>query len=119
MRQNVAFNCVIDDRHLGDRFSAIVNVTKKSAIEFAQQEGRIALAHIFVTPISDQLRHPHFPFETVRDAHNHFILYDITGRGRYIVRNRYDYTVSRRDCSIWDLGQAFALKVMEALRELI
>jgi|ERR1041384_1660542 hypothetical protein len=118
MKQKIQFTCVIEHTHLHDFFSATVIVTKKKIIELAEEKDRIALAHCFITPVSDHLRAQYFPFSPIRQAHNHFILYDFTGRGKYIVRNRYDFTIERLDISIWDLGCSFAIQTMKALTEL-
>lgn len=108
MAQEKQFTCVIEDLHLKDRFSATVKVTKKTPIEAAEQKDRIGLAHIYITPVSDQ----------VRKVHHHFVLFDFTGCGVYIVRDRYGKRDDRRQCSIWDLGHSFAIQVMDALREI-
>jgi hypothetical protein len=112
MDQAREFTCVIEDSHLKERFSAMVNIKKKIPISAAEQEDRIALAHIYITPVSGQLRKRRYRI------HHHFVLFDFTGRGMYIVRDQNDQTEHRRECSTWDLGHAFAIRVMDAFREL-
>ncbi len=103
------FNCVIEDPQLNDRFSAVVTVSKKRVIEATRQkDGKLELAHVFITPVSDQLK----------SVHNHFVLYDHMGNGLYIVRDRYGTEVHRRQCRTWDLGTSFATKVADALKTL-
>jgi len=90
---------------------------------------RIELANIYITPISGQLgtylsrkswqkKPVTFPQATTKEktgVHNHFVLFDYTGHGLYIVRDQYRNEVHRRECSIYDLGQSFADQVMKAL----
>ncbi len=78
MAQTKSFTCVIEDFHLHDRFSAQVEVVKKMPIRTSLQSGKIDLADVYITPISDQ----------ITSAHHHFVLYDCTGHGLYIVRDR-------------------------------
>jgi hypothetical protein len=83
-------------------------VRKKMPVWTSLQDGKIDLADIFITPISGQ--------RAVK-VHNHFVLHDCTGHGVYIVRNPDGTQDHRRACTIWDLGQHFASKVMAALKE--
>jgi hypothetical protein len=106
--QEYSFTCVIEDHVLHDRFSADVVVKKKLPIRTSLQDGKIDLADIFIEPVSDQ---------RPERVHNHFVLYDYTGHGLYIVRNQDNSERRRRTCTIWDLGHVFALKVMEALKQ--
>ncbi|MCM3877694.1 MAG: hypothetical protein NEA02_14910 [Thermoanaerobaculia bacterium] len=105
--QNADFTCVITDTRFHETYSAEVRIAKKRPIRTSLQAGRIDLADIYVTPVSGQLE----------DVHNHFVLYDSTGRGLYIVRDRYDREIRRVECSTWDLGQSFALQVLEHLKQ--
>ena len=104
--QNADFSCVITDSLFHETYSAEVRIAKKRPIRTSLQDGRIDLADIYVTPISGQLR----------DVHNHFVLYDSTGRGLYIVRDRFGFEVRRTECSTWDLGHSFALQVLNHLK---
>jgi hypothetical protein len=120
MTQEKKFTCAINDPYLNDFYSAEVRINKKQPVQAAENDGRIALAHIYIFPISNQLRDIHFPYDPMRSAHNHFILYDLTGNGKYIVRNRYSFREDvRSQCSIWDLGIPFARQVMAALQDLV
>jgi hypothetical protein len=105
--QEYDFTCVIEDHILNDRFSAQVSVRKKQPVWTSVQDDRIDLADIFIEPISAQ--------HSDR-VHHHFVLYDYTGHGLYIVRDQYNRERHRRACAIWDLGHLFALKVMDALK---
>jgi hypothetical protein len=104
-----SFNCVIDDRVLRERFSAEVTLTKKAPIRSSLQEGKIDLVDIFITPVSAQ------PLIRV---HHHFVLYDLAGKGLYIVRDQRNKEDHRRPCTIWDLGKPFALQVLAAIKDL-
>ncbi len=115
----ITFKCTIVDYERHERFSAAVVVKKKYPVRatwHAEQnerkhafKDRIELADVFITPISDQVRPP---------VHNHFVLYDWNGAGIYIVRDRQHTRLERRECSMWDLGDAFASRVLKALKEL-
>jgi hypothetical protein len=105
--QNADFTCVINDFRFREMYGAEVRIAKKRPVRTSLQPGRIDLADIYVTPLSGQ----------IEDVHNHFVLYDCTGRGLYIVRDPYGREVRRTECSTWDLGQSFALQVQEHLRE--
>ena len=47
--------------------------------------------------------------------HSHFVVFNFTGDGKYIRRNRFGTDVEVRQCSIWALGPEFAAKVMKSL----
>jgi hypothetical protein len=104
--QNADFSCVITDARFHDTYSAEVRIAKKRPIRKSLQDGMLDLADIYVTPISGQLK----------DVHNHFVLYDSTGRGLYIVRDHLGSEVRRTECSTWDLGTSFALQVLNHLK---
>ena len=128
MPQEISFTCEIQDFDTQDRFSANVKVVPNDVSSRAAGE-RIELANIYITPISGQLgtylspqnwkKTPvTFLQATTKEktgVHNHFVLYDFTGHGLYIVRDQYRNEVHRRECSIYDLGQSFAEQVMQAL----
>ena len=117
MAQNDDFTCIIEDfaddggpQRPRRRFSAKVTVAKRFPIRRALQREKIELANVYIQPVSAQLsRH-----ET---SHDHFVVYDATGRGLYIRRDQYSGMLDTRECSIWDLGQAFATRVMTALKD--
>jgi len=112
----VEFTCQIVDRRHDDRFSAKVVVKKKPVVRATWKDeagarkspvkNRIELADVFITPVSGQ----------VMNVHHHFVVYDFYGRGVYVLRNRLNQREDRCECSVWDLGHAFATKVMDALR---
>jgi hypothetical protein len=104
------FTCVINDRFLHERFSANVIVRKMLPIRKSLQSNLIDLADVFITPISGQ---PTFK------VHHHFVIYDMTGHGLYIVRDRNNEDEHRIPCTIWDLGNSFAIQVMKALVDLV
>jgi hypothetical protein len=103
------FTCVIDDHLLRERFSAVVTVRKRFPIKKSLQSGEIDLADVFITPISGQL---------TSKVHHHFVVYDFTGRGLYIVRDQWNKEEHRLPCQVWDLGIPFGAQVMEVLKEL-
>ena len=128
MAREDTFTCEIEDFHLQDRFSANVKVVPTTEVSGPSAKP-IELANIYITPVSGQLfsylsqenwrKTPvSFPQARTREksgVHNHFVLYDFTGHGLYIVRDQHRGEVHRRECSIWDLGQSFAQGVMQAL----
>lgn len=128
--QTKTFTCVITDATLSDKFSAEVVVRKRVAVRASRDRNQIELADVFITPISGQ----HAYYESKGSwaktpatfnvatkeksgSHNHFVVNDFNGRGLYIVRDSRRGEEHRRQCSIWDLGQPFASRVMEALKE--
>ena len=128
MAQENSFTCEIEDFEIHDRFSANVKVIPNEASSRGAGE-RIELANIYITPISGQLatylssktwKKTPVIFQQAKTrektgVHNHFVLYDYSGHGLYIVRDQYRNEVHRRECSIYDLGQSFADQVMRAL----
>jgi len=106
---DLQFSCVIEDHVLLERFSAEVIVRKKIPVRTSLQDGKIDLADIFIEPVSGQ--------STAR-VHHHFVLYDSTGHGLYIVRDPQGRETHRRPCTTWDLGQHFGARVMEILKDL-
>jgi hypothetical protein len=129
--QTRSFTCVIDDKVLNDLFSANVTVGKRGVIRKSLDGRTDELADVFITPISGQ--HGYYgnknswdktparfnvPTRDNNGSHNHFIVTDVSGGGLYIVRDRMRREVHRRECSIFDLGAAFAEGVMNAVREL-
>ncbi|MGB7760017.1 MAG: hypothetical protein WBL61_09320 [Bryobacteraceae bacterium] len=103
------FSCVIEDHILHERFSANVKVKKRIPVRRSLQKGRIDLADVFIWPVSGQ--------PTVK-VHHHFVVYDLTGQGLYIVRDRKDKDEHKLPCTIWDLGQSFGRQVTAALKDL-
>jgi hypothetical protein len=103
------FTCVIQDHLLCECFSAKVTVRKTVPIRVSLQPGQIDLADVFITPVSGQ---PTFK------VHHHFVIYDFSGRGCYIVRDTQDRDEHRLSCTVWDLGNSFGIQVMKALRDL-
>ena len=128
MPQEVNFTCEIRDFNNHDQFSANVTVVPSDPSAGAAGN-RIEIANIYITPISGQLatylssknwkKTPvTFLQATTREktgVHNHFVLYDYSGHGLYIVRDQYRNMEDRRPCSIYDLGQSFADQVVNAL----
>jgi len=47
------FTCFIDDLTANERFSATVVVSKKIVMEVSRDKGKVEIAHIYITPISD------------------------------------------------------------------
>src|ERR1700722_9012580 len=107
-----------------------VKVQKRDKIRMSRDKQTIELADVFITPISGQLAYYgskdtwektpatfNVPTKEKSGSHNHFVVNDYEGRGLYIVRDQMRREVSRRLCSIWDLGHPFASGVMKALRE--
>lgn len=104
------FTCVIKDRLLHERYSVDVTVKKKLPVWTSIQPGKIDLADIFITPKAGQ------PLK--ERVHNHFVLYDAGGNGLHIVRNQQRREEHRLPCTIWDLGQSFALQVLAAIKDM-
>ena len=127
MPTEVRFSCLIDNRVLKEHYHAEVTVSKKQPIE-VDSRGRINLAHIYITPVSGRLPQQRIKVDLAtgaieeipgtRFAHDHFVLYSTEGTGFYIMRDRYDRDIAKVTCSIWDLGIAFASRVMDALRDI-
>jgi hypothetical protein len=113
--QEVSFECWIVDRVNGDSFSALVTMSKHAPLDLSRRLGTFALAHLFITPISGQLVKS---WGYRYAVHNHFVLENLAGRGRYIIRDRLGRALVERQGSIWDLGGLFALRVMEKLKRL-
>ena len=133
--QSTTFECEIVDAPAGERFLARATLTKKFPIGASRiDKGRIELAHIYITSLADRWKGagatitgdegglritPHDEVYAVRNDrskdHSHFVLFDLTGHGKYIRRNKYGNDVEVRICSTWDLGVAFGSKVAEAL----
>src|SRR5262245_279722 len=104
-----SFTCVIQDRLLGERFSANVTVRKTVPIRVSLQTGKIDLADVFITPISGK---PTFK------VHHHLVIYDFNGFGLYIVRDTHGKDEHRLPCTVWDLGSSFGIQVVKALRDI-
>jgi hypothetical protein len=102
------FTCVVEHRFVPERFSAKVTVSKKFPIRKSLQHGQMDLADVFITPISGNRV----------NVHSHFVIYDFTGRGLYIVRDARNRDEYRLQCTVWDLGSNFATQVMTALGDL-
>ncbi|SRR5579864_1991416 len=123
-----SFTCEIVDPDIHDRFSATVTVVP-NAVSSKDPGQRIEIANIYITPISGQLgtynskqnwkRTPVTFLQAITKekvgVHNHFVLFDFTGHGLYIVRDQFRNEECRRECSIYDLGQSFAEQVMSVL----
>ncbi len=86
-----------------------MKVKKRVPIRKSLQSGKIDLADVFIWPVSGQ---PTFK------VHHHFVVYDFTGQGLYIVRDQKDRDEYKIPCSIWDLGQSFARQATAALKDL-
>ena len=112
------FTCVIKDLYHDDLFSACITIKKKSKLRATWHErhdgasdspkDRVELSDILITPVSGQ----------VGKVHHHFVLYNLEGDGVYMLRDQNGNEVDRRPCSIWDLGPAFANKVMGILKDI-
>lgn len=129
MPQSEAFTCVIEDKLLNDKFSATVNVVKRLPIRKSPDGKHFELADIFITPISGQhayyesrdtwKRSPAQFFVNTKEntgSHNHFVVQNLNGCGLYIVRDSMRREIHRRQCSVWDLGQAFGIRIDKILR---
>lgn len=130
MPQQHSFTCVIEDKFLDDRFSAKVQVLKRDVIRRSPDGLNIEIADVYITPVSGQ--HAYYeskanwkktpakfdvPTKDNNGSHNHFVVQDFSGQGLYIVRDQMRKEIRRRHCSIWALGQPFASRVMNVLRE--
>jgi hypothetical protein len=108
MAQENSFTCEIEDFEIHDRFSANVKVVANDSSSRAAGQ-RIELANIYITPISGQLatylsresrqkKPVTFPQAITKEktgVHNHFVPFDYTGHGLYIVRDQYRNEVHR------------------------
>jgi hypothetical protein len=103
------FDCVIHDRLLHECFSAKVIVRKVQPVRRSIQPGHIDLADVFITPISGQ---------PTQKVHHHFVVYDLSGRGLYIVRDTHNRDEHRVPCTVWDLGNSFGAQTIAALKDL-
>ena len=90
--------------------------------------GTIALADIYIQDVSGLLgrsvtitKNIHREITitgTSQDVHGHFILFNMTGDGKYVRRDRFGKDRERRFCSTWSLGNAFGRQVDALLCEL-
>jgi hypothetical protein len=138
--QQRTFECDIDDRTAREHFHAAVTVVIKHPIAASTlDDGQRELAHIYITSLADRWKGSSATFTespsgglqkstsdeqyAVRGGrskdHSHFVVFNVTGTGKYIRRNRFGTDVEKRMCSTWDLGATFGSKVAEALRELM
>ena len=108
MNQRAEFTCVIEERNFNDKYSAKVTVRKLAAVRTSLQDKKIDLADVFITPISGQ---------DANSIHNHFVIYDSEGKGLYIVRDPKGREVRRRQCTTWDLGNAFGSHIRALLKK--
>jgi acetone carboxylase gamma subunit len=53
--QKENFTCVIEDQTSQDRFSAKVTINKRIPVRLTRLRDQVALADIYIAPISDQL----------------------------------------------------------------
>src|SRR2546428_415903 len=83
------FTCVVEHRFVAEGFSAKVTVSKKFPIRKLQQ-GQMDLADVFITPISGNRV----------NVHSHFVLYNFSGRGLYIVRDSRNRDEHRLRCRL-------------------
>ena len=123
------FTCQILDQRADETFSARATFVKKTVIRKNRyDEGKIALADIYLQDVSGLLDRSVTIKEgidreivitgTCKDVHGHFVLFDMTGNGKYIRRNRLGKDLEKRLCSTWSLGDAFGRRVEALLREL-
>jgi hypothetical protein len=130
-RQQRPFTCMIHDKVTDERFSARVLVSKKFPIESSTIDaGKVELADIFIWPLVEQKKAwgPTILSDNAggiltsieyRDTHSHFILYDLSGSGKYIRRDDEGRDLEKRICSIWDLGNPFGSRVTRLLTALM
>ena len=114
--QEIKFETQIQDHLGGEWYHALITLRKTVPIDVSRRAGTLALAHIFITPVSGQLT---AGWESHYSVHNHFILQNLSGQGRYIIRDPMGRNETERACSIWDLGHPFATRVMKSLQELV
>jgi hypothetical protein len=110
------FTCVIDNRVRNELYSGHVVLRKRSAIRATTdapggvraglRKDRLELCDVYITPVSGN----------PRSVHDHFVLYDVTGRGVLILRDPQNRPEERVTCTLWQLGAPLALRVMEELR---
>ena len=123
------FTCRIVDTQADETFSARVTFVKKSTIRRNRyDEGKIALADIYIqdvcglldrsVSINVDINREVVITGTCRDIHGHFVLFDATGNGKYIRRDRLGNDREKRFCSTWSLGDSFGRQVDALLREL-
>jgi hypothetical protein len=128
MASDNKFTCVIDDHGSEDRFSAEVTVEKCLVCRPEESTRKTQIADIYIEPVSDRVffysskknwnKKPgsfNVPTKEKSGSHNHFVLFELSGAGMYIVRDNHRREIVRRTCSIWDLGQSFGEQVMKAL----
>lgn len=124
------FTCVIVDTKAGETFSARVTLVKKGVVRRSRyDDATIALADIYIQDVAGLLDRSVTIDEDVRrqiritgtskDVHAHFILFRMTGEGKYVRRDRYGKDLEKRLCSTWSLGDAFGRQVDALLRELM
>jgi hypothetical protein len=124
------FTCVVVDTQAHETFSARATFVKKTVVRRNMyDQGTIALADIYIQDVSGLLGRSVTITEdihreiniagTSKDVHGHFILFNMTGDGKYIRRDRFGKDLERRFCSTWSLGNAFGRQVHALLCELM
>ncbi|HEY7191956.1 MAG TPA: hypothetical protein VH436_35660 [Vicinamibacterales bacterium] len=127
------FDCWIVDKHEELTFSAGVTVSRfERPLASKHDAGEFEHADIFIVYLSHRIggrgvtftqdrqtgevvaeEHDHLP-----PNHDHFILFDLNGRGKYLYRNEFHKTVGERLCTIWDFGNDFGTGVAAAMRKM-
>jgi hypothetical protein len=122
-RNERTFTCVIKDIQRDETFAARVKVAKKVPIEASTiDRGKVELADIYIWPVVERIKAwgPSITEDEegklvtaieYRDTHSHFVLYDLSGQGKYIRRDNENRVLERRLCSVWDLGHPFGSNV--------
>jgi hypothetical protein len=127
------FECWIVDKREGLSFSAAATVSRfERPIASRHDRGEFEHADIFIVYLSHRIGGRAVSFtqdkhtgEVVSKAydhlpsnHDHFILFDLNGRGKYLYRNEFHKTLDERLCTIWDLGNDFGTGVVAAMRKM-
>ena len=134
--QNDSFECTIVDPKAQEHFRAKVVIAKKQPVRTSRHDDkRIELAHLYIYALFDTWKGAAVSFTPGPDGtvqasnedenyarrndrpkdHSHFVVFDLTGKGKYIRRNRYGTDEEVRPCSTWDLGAEFGDKVSRVL----
>jgi hypothetical protein len=127
------FKCWIVDKQEGLSFSAGVTVTRfERPIASKYDPGEFEHADIFVVYLSHRIGARSVtitqdkqtgevkskPENVLPPNHDHFIVFDLNGRGKYLYRNEFHKTVGERLCTIWDFGNDFGTGVVAAMRKM-
>jgi hypothetical protein len=130
-RDEQTFFCVIKDRALNEAFIARVKFAKKSPIKASIiDKGQVELADIYIWPLVERVKAwgPSLTEDdegnlvadiAYRDTHSHFVLYDLSGQGKYIRRDNENRVLERRLCSVWDLGNPFGRNVSQLMTQMM